>query len=200
MGIKEKFNSILVSLGLKKENEEQEDNRVRPEDVVYNDNIQGEFFGVPFGATVEEVIEGFAKHNLFPTKDSTTDHIKFHGKLHENGISFDNLSFGGFSWNEVSVSFSNRCFYSIFFIEKYNDKEKAMYNWATVSEKLNNVYGMYGVKPLFQNNHVTECGLGKDGRRVTLDCSSFLTQAENIWTCVRLNYQDKNFYTENNEL
>ena len=198
MGIKEKFNSILVSLGLRKE--EKEENRVRPEDIVYNDNIQGEFFGIPFGATIEEVIEGFAKHNLFPIKDSSTDAIKFRGKVHENGISFDNFSFGGFSWNEVSVSFSNRCFYSIFFIAKYNDKKKAMYNWATVSEKLNNVYRMYGVKPLFQNNHVTECGISKDGRRVTLDCSSYLTQAESIWTCVRLNYQDRNFYTENNEL
>ncbi|MEE0993166.1 MAG: hypothetical protein UH542_09335 [Bacteroidales bacterium] len=116
MGIKEKFNSILVSLGLRKE--EKEENRVRPEDIVYNDNIQGEFFGIPFGATIEEVIEGFAKHNLFPIKDSSTDAIEFRGKVHENGISFDNFSFGGFSWNEVSVSFSNRCFYSIFFYSK----------------------------------------------------------------------------------
>lgn len=198
MGIKEKFNSILVSLGLRKE--EKEENRVRPEDIVYNDNIQGEFFGIPFGATIEEVIEGFAKHNLFPIKDSSTDAIEFRGKLHENGISFDNFSFGGFRWDRVVMFFSNRRFHYIRFVATHNDKVSALRNSFDVLEKLSNIYRMYHQKDDDSATLVRHVGLGINRRNVILRCLASLTPAENIIAKVWLDYYDDNFYTENNEL
>lgn len=198
MGIKEKFNSILFSLGLRKE--EKEEDIVRPEDLVYNDNIQGEFFGVPFGATIEEVIEGFAKHNLFPIKDSSTDAIEFRGKLHENGISFDNFSFGGFRWDSVVMFFSNRRFYYIRFVATHNDKVSALRNSFDVLEKLSNIYRMYHQKDYDSATLVRHVGLGINRRNVILRCLASLTPAENIIAKVWLDYYDDNFYTENNEL
>ncbi|MBO7277321.1 MAG: hypothetical protein J6U84_05110 [Bacteroidales bacterium] len=198
MGIKEKFNSILVSLGLREK--EQEDTSVKPEDIVYNENIQGEFFGVPFGATKEEVIEGFAKHNLFPTKDSETNELVFRGQLHENGISFYGLNFGGFTWTQIIVYFSNNRFYYIRFIAEHNDKERALRKGAAVFEKLSNVYRMYGLKTEDPSVLIKHTGLGKTSRQVWLECNSWLTPAENVIANVFLDYYDENFYTENNEL
>jgi hypothetical protein len=198
MNLKEIFNSILIGLGLREK--EQEDTSVKPEDIVYNENIQGEFFGVPFGATKEDVIEAFAKQNLFPTKDSETNELVFRGKLHENGISFYGLNFGGFTWTEVIVYFSNNSFYYIRFIATHSDKERVIRNGAAVFEKLSKVYKMYGLKEEDPSVLIKHVGLGKTSRKVWLECNAILTPAENVLANVFLDYYDGDFYTENNEL
>lgn len=198
MSIKEIFNSILIHLGLREE--KQEDTSVKPEDIVYNENIQGEFFGVPFGATKEDVIEAFAKQNLFPTEDSTNTLFVFRGPLRKDRISYLKFSFGEFEWNEVRVWFSNKNFYYIRFVAIHNDKEIALHNCYAVSMKLDTKYKMYNEREEDPRIIMKRIGFGKNERRVWSQCNYGLTPAENVEANVFLDYADFSFMKENNEL
>lgn len=62
--------------GLRKRKQKTESEK----EIVLNETIQGVFFGVPFGATVDEVIEGFAKYDLIPDGEMQRERLYFVSK------------------------------------------------------------------------------------------------------------------------
>ena len=68
--------SIKNILGLRKGKQKTESKK----EIVLNETIQDVFFGVPFGATKEEVIEGFAKYDLAPDGEMERERLYFVSK------------------------------------------------------------------------------------------------------------------------
>ena len=81
MGIKE-----ILELRKGKQKTESE------KEIVLNETIQDLFFGVKFGATKEEVIEGFAKYDLIPDGEMQRERLYFVSKK------TDCICFGGFAF------------------------------------------------------------------------------------------------------
>ena len=66
----------------------------------YFNDIQNEFYNVPFGSSRSDVVSKFRKFDLFDaTNDSTKNKIKFISKS-------DSLIFGGVKWNYAYVNIS----------------------------------------------------------------------------------------------
>ena len=87
-----------------KNGEEGTNQNTQEQKIVYNDKIQNVFFGVPLGATKEEVIEGFAKHDFYPESYSTDSRLIFYKK------SSKSYSFGDMNWRKIYINLSNNRF------------------------------------------------------------------------------------------
>ena len=82
-----------------------------------NESIQNVFFGVPFGATFEEACEKLSQ-DFWPIKELSTK-----DRLSLTPIRGGRISFGGMSWSELNVGFSNNRFYLLQLCNAHKTKE-----------------------------------------------------------------------------
>ena len=109
---------------------------------VFNDSIQGTFFGVSFGADKEELINKFAERNLVPIKYlSTDDFLPFHP------ISSKRFTFGGLDWECLNVVLSNGKFYGIEFYNHLKDKAEAIEEGQSLLESISAKYKLAKEEP-----------------------------------------------------
>ena len=64
------------------------DKATQENEIIYNDKIQDTFFGVPFGSTGQEVIDGFSKAGLVISSSSTASTLFFFFFGYDSKFSF----------------------------------------------------------------------------------------------------------------
>lgn len=172
------------------------------EEIVYNDNIQNIFFGVPFGATKEEVINGFRQHGFYRNEKYSTDsRLAFEKK--ETPYSYPSkwYSFGGMNWELLYVNLSNNRFYGIEFRGVYKEKQDALSSFENV---LNVISQKYHLRELASDSDTSIyrrfVGETQDNLQVALGCFGHNSIGGDRYIAVALYYADWKFKSVSNEL
>ena len=100
-----------------------------------NDHIQDTFFDTKFGASKEELIANFKKHDLEELSFVNSDDL-----LHFISIQSKKFSFGGFSWENLTVAFTNGKFSAIQFYNAHKDKAQSISECNQIYDKINQKY------------------------------------------------------------
>lgn len=152
MGIKE-----ILELRKGKQKTESE------KEIVLNETIQDVFFGVKFGATKEEVIEGFAKYDLIPDGEMQRERLYFVSKK------TDCICFGGFAFVFVEIRFHNGRFWQIRFCNSYGNEKDAKRSTAFVVDRISEKYKMCDKKIFDNDTYLSSVyGVSIDKRRVAV--------------------------------
>ena len=151
--------SIKEILGLRKGKQKTESK----EEIVLNETIQDVFFGVKFGATVDEVIEGFAKYDLVPDGEMERERLYFVSKKS------DCICFGGFAFVFVEIRFHNGRFWQIKFCIPYKTEKEAKTSTAVISDRISEKYKICDKKIFDNDTYLSSVyGVSIDNRRVAI--------------------------------
>lgn len=151
--------SIKEILGLRKGKQKTESK----EEIVLNETIQDVFFGVKFGATVDEVIEGFAKYDLVPDGEMERERLYFVSKKS------DCVCFGGFAFVFVEIRFHNGRFWQIKFCIPYENEKDAKRGTAYAVDRISEKYKMCDKKIFDNDTYLSSVyGVSIDKRRVAV--------------------------------
>lgn len=172
------------------------------EEIVYNDNIQNIFFGVPFGATKEEVINGFRQHGFYPNETYSTDHrLVFEKKETPHSYPSKWYSFGGMNWEHLNVHLSNNLFYKIEFMFAHKEKQDALSSFENV---LNVISKKYHLREWASDSDTSIyrrfVGKTQYNLQVTLCCYGYNSIGGDRYIAVELSYTDLKFKSVSNEL
>ena len=121
---------------------DKESDKSQNDTIIYNDNIQDTFFGTSFGTRKDTLIQNFFKHELITDESLCTDwyipFVNYNTKF---------VSFGGYNWNYIDVSFSNDKFYSIRFHNTHKDKASALESYSNLLNAISSKYNMTEITP-----------------------------------------------------
>lgn len=175
---------------------------ITPErDIAYNDKIQNNFFGVPFGATKDEVVSGFAKHDLYEDNYSTDSRLSFEKKTHRHGMKVECFSFGGLNWELLYVNLANNHFNSIEFTNAFKTKEAALKDFDDVLSAVSSKYQLYEDPLDDTSSYKRFVGRAKyDERWVVVHCYSYESVSYQRWVGVTLAYGDNSIVSVSDEL
>lgn len=183
----------------------QESNELGKEDqqsneIVYNDKIQNVFFGVPIGATKEEVIDGFAKYDFYEDNYSTDSRLSFEKKNGQDGLTLNSFSFGDLNWGQLYIYLKNNRFQQIEFINGFKSKDAALEDFEYVLSLLSSKYNMYE-EPLDDTTSYRRfVGWTKDSQWVLVHCFSYESVSNSRWIGVCLAYGDNKYRVVSDEL
>ena len=160
-------------------------------DTLYNDSIQGVFFGTPFGASKEEVVKNLEGHgfvlNRYESSDVLLDFFPTQGSR---------FSFGNISWKMLDVLLSNNKFYYIRFINTNNDKASALSQFDEVFHAVSAKYYLNDYASGDTTIYKMSVGYTKMQRGVFVICRRYESTAGNIIYGTMLEYLDNNYYKE----
>lgn len=159
-------------------------------EIAYNDKIQNEFYGVSFGASRKELVDGFKSQGFYEASNSTATEMTFYLA----GIK--PFEFGDMSWEVMYVSFANKHFYSIQFVKKFDTMEQAISEFNSIQSKLSSKYMMTEEPSSDPNSYKSMVGRTKNKQFVVLECYRNDEGAK----FVSLGYMDKNYYVVSDEL
>ena len=189
----------ITSCGNSQTNTDTEGNTTK--EIEYNDNIQNVFFGVHFGATRKEVIDGFAKNYFYENKYSTNDRLTFDKR---DGCRYcskmESYSFGGMNWSMIYVNITNNHFQSIEFANAFKTKKTALENFEDVLSVVSSKYKLYENPMNDTSCYKRYSGKTTDNKWVTVYCGSYESLSYERWVTVTLAYGDENFNEVSEEL
>lgn len=184
----------IFSCGNNNTKSDNESDKSQNDTIIYNDNIQDTFFGTTFGASKDTLIKNFNKHKLVIDKTVSNN----------DWLSFDKynskISFGGYNWDYIYVSFSNDKFYSIQFHHAYKDKASALENYSNLLYTISSKYNMTETTPSDTTIYKKSIGYSKSNKRVIISCERYESIGHQIWQGVYLTYSDFTYYEVSNEL
>ena len=129
-------------------NKQESSSKESQQEEVFNKSIQNVFFGVPFGASKEELLDGFKKKGFYEGSYSTDSWLSFDKR--ESGphdFKSERFSFGDMTWTHLHVSLANNQFYYIEFMDTHKTKETAMSNFTNVLNIVSTKYHMNEASP-----------------------------------------------------
>lgn len=182
------------------QNNEEENRSSKGQTVVYNEKIQNVFFGVSFGASKNEVVEGLAKHNLYENEYSTKTRLSFEPRASLYSLPKEFFSFGGMNWHLLYVNMTNNCFRSIEFMDAYKAKESAMEDFEIVLSKVSSKYQMYEEPLDDTTSYKRFIGKTNDNCWVLVHCFSYESVSHQRWIGVKLAYGDDKYNGVSDEL
>ena len=157
---------------------------------VFNDSIQGTFFGVPFGADKEELVNKFAERNLtlYPYI-STEDFLVFYP------FGCQRYTFGGLNWKCLNVGLSNGKFYYILFYNTLKDKAEALQYGQSLLESISAKYKLAKEEPKDSTTYLFYRGKSKkeSEREIAVYVSRYEAVDETIYYGTFLLYKDKKY-------
>lgn len=168
------------------------------QDTLWNEHIQNVFFGVPFGATSQQVIDSFAKHDFILNKNIST----------KTWLSFDyvkgkQFSFGNLDWETLSVWLQNDKFSQIRFeeVEEIKDKDVAIDFFKSVVSELNRKYKLMKKEPSDTTCFGIYRGYGRDKKAIWIICKQSKSVSKETYIYTKLIYCDSTYaYAPSNEL
>jgi len=160
-------------------------------DTLYNDNIQGVFYGIKFGASKEEVIKNLEGHGFVLNRNESSDAL-----LHFFPTQGSRFSFGNISWKMLDILFSNDKFYYIRFINTNQDKASALNQYNEVFHAVSAKYIMNDYVSRDTTLYKMSVGYTKMQRGVFVICRRYESTAGNIIYGTMLEYLDNNYYEE----
>jgi len=155
-----------------------------------NDSIQGTFFGVPFGAEKQELVNKFAEKKLIPNMYiSTEDFLAFQPK---GGQSY---TFGGLHWECLNVYLSDGKFYSILFYNTLKDKAEAIHEGQSLYNIISAKYNLAKEEPKDSTTYLIYRGKSKkeNKREVAVYVIRYEAVDKTICYGTILQYMDGNF-------
>ena len=156
----------------------------------FNDSIQGTFFGVPFGADKDELVNKFAERNLIPNiYISTEDFLTF------QPIGGQRYTFGGLSWECLNVGLSNGKFFGIVFYNSLKDKAEAIQNGKSLLESISAKYKLTKEEPKDSSTYMIYRGKSKkeSEREVVVYVSRYEAVDKTIYYGTFLQYVDRKY-------
>ena len=156
----------------------------------FNDSIQGTFFGVPFGADKDELVNKFAEKNLIPDMYiSTEDFLTFHP------IEGQRYSFGGFDWEGLDVGLSDGKFYEICFYNALKDKAEAIKGGQSLYKTISAKYNLAKEEPKDSTTYLIYRGKSKKEaeREVLVYVIRYESVSNSIYYGTFLEYIDRKF-------
>lgn len=155
-----------------------------------NDSIQGTFFGVPFGADKDELVNNFAEHDLIPNVFISTDEM-----LVFQPIGGQRFTFGGLNWEILNVGLSNGKFCAIIFYNTLKDKAEAIQNGQSLYETVAAKYNLTKEEPRDTTTYMIYRGKSKKEakREVAVFVSRYEGMDKTIYYGTFLQYSDEKF-------
>ena len=156
----------------------------------FNDSIQGTFFGVPFGADKDELVNKFAERNLIPNiYISTEDFLTF------QPIGGQRYTFGGLSWECLNVGLSNGKFFGIVFYNSLKDKAEAIQSGKSLLESISAKYNLTKEEPKDSTTYMIYRGKSKKEtkREVLFYVSRYEAVDKTIYYGTFLQYVDRKY-------
>lgn len=178
------------------------DKATQENEIIYNDKIQDTFFGVPFGSTGQEVIDGFRKAGLVIDMSSSTASTLF---FESSGYD-SKFSFGGMSWDYLRAGFSgdgtkeDGRFYTIQFCSSHKSKESAIKSFNYVLNTVKEKYVMYENPVSDTTTYERYVGQTMDNHFIMVVCYSYESFSHDRWIGVELIYGDNNYKKVSDEL
>ena len=156
----------------------------------FNDSIQGTFFGVPFGADKEELVNKFAERDLIPNIFASTDE-----SLIFQPVGGRRFTFGGLSWEILNVVLSNGKFCAIIFYNTQRDKAEAIRNGQSLYETISAKYNLAKEEPTDTTTYLIYRGKSKkeSEREVLVFVSRYEGMDKSIYYGTFLQYMDRKF-------
>lgn len=156
-------------------------------DSEYNE-IQSNFFGVPFGTPIDTLETKLSKYDLVKDyKTSTDSYVNFYPFFSEY------VTYGNIDWNLVQVKLFDRKFCAIKFLRAFEEKEDAYRFHEMVLSKVSAKYDMQKITPDDPTIYEMHIGYGKNKRSVKVRCFEYKTMNEEIMQGVSLVYCDDSF-------
>ena len=155
----------------------------------FNDSIQGTFFGVPFGAEKQELVNKFAEKNLIPNILSTEDFLAF------QPIGGQRYTFGGLNWELLNVGLSDGKFYVILFYNTLKDKAEAIHQGQSLYNTISAKYNLAKEEPEDSTTYLIYRGKSKkeSKREVVVYVSRYEAVDKTIYYGTFLRYIDRKF-------
>lgn len=155
----------------------------------FNDSIQGTFFGVPFGAEKQELVNKFAEKNLIPNILSTEDFLAF------QPIGGQRYTFGGLNWELLNVGLSDGKFYVILFYNTLKDKAEAIHQGQSLYNIISAKYNLAKEEPEDSTTYLIYRGKSKkeSKREVVVYVSRYEAVDKTIYYGTFLQYIDRKF-------
>lgn len=136
-----------------------------------NDHIQDVFYGVSFGASQQEVKDGFERIGLYDDPTRSFKFILFYG-----GDYGTFCSFGGMDWSGINVMF-NRAgqFNCIIFHNSYKNRASAVKNYQYLVDELSKKYDLKDGDRICIAEKEAE---DKKGRWLGVSCDTVITSED----------------------
>lgn len=156
----------------------------------FNDSIQGTFFGVPFGADKDELVNKFAEKNLILDIDMCTENF-----LAFNPIGGQSYTFGGMNWEFLDVFLFDGKFYGIRFFSSRKDKAEAIKEGQSLYNTISAKYNLAKEEPKDSTTYLFYRGKSKkeSEREVAVYVSRYEAVNETIYYGIFLQYVDRKF-------
>ena len=156
----------------------------------FNDSIQGTFFGVPFGAEKQELVNKFAEKKLIPDMGISTEDL-----LSFDPIGGQRFTFGGLTWEHLNVELSDGKFYSILFYNTRKDKTEAIQDGQSLYNTISAKYNLAKEEPEDSTTYLIYRGKSKkeSEREVVVYVSRYEAVDKTIYYGTFLQYIDRKF-------
>jgi hypothetical protein len=159
-------------------------------DTLYNDSIQGMFFGIPFGANHEVVVKKLREQGFaFNQYNSTETFLRFKPLNHST------FSFGNMEWEFLDIGLANNRFNYIRFMSKNDDKASAIHNFNNVLTSVSEKYQMTEGTPRDSTEYKLYVGYSKTSKMLWISCFRYESKV-----FVSLEYDDNEFSKVSSEL
>ena len=155
-----------------------------------NDSIQGTFFGVPFGAEKQELVNKFAEKNLIPNNYISTEEFMTFQK-----IGGQRYTFGGLNWECLNVGLSDGKFFVILFYNTLKDKAEAIQEGQALYNRISAKYNLAKEEPEDSTTYLIYRGKSKkeNEREVVVYVSRYESVDKSIYYGTFLQYIDRKF-------
>ena len=152
-----------------------------------NDSIQGEFFGTPYGASVEELVSNFDIAGFSPDAQKSTDDMLSFKYRNDKRFGFE-----GKGWENLMVYFVDNQFCEISFFNIFNNKDDALKDYDDLLKKISSKYKMTEMEPWNKETIKTHTAISQTDEMMSIQCDSSLTEDKKVLYKVNLHYYLKN--------
>lgn len=182
-------------------NKQENSSKESRQEEVFNKSIQNVFFGVPFGATKEELLEGFKKKGFYENSYSTDSWLSFDKRESgPHGLKYELFSFGDMTWEHLHASLANNRFYYIQFMNAHKTKEAALSDFTNVLNTVSTKYHMNEATPRDTTVYSVYTGRTNNNQEVQVFYYSYESVGHKRWIGVSLIYADYNYDIVSDEL
>lgn len=176
----------------KKESPKANDIGKVAKDTLWNDNIQGEFFGTKFGASKAELIKNFRNHGLILNTYASTDAL-----LHFSSSKGKFKTFGGMNWEIIDVNLNNNGkFVRISFMNASDDKASALQTYNDILSTVSHKYQFMDIETTDTTMYAAAVAFSKLERVAAISCFRYETINHQIKIGTILEYVDYSFENE----
>lgn len=148
-----------------------------------NDSTQGEFFGTPYGASVEELVSNFDIAGFSLDTNKSTDDMLFFNYRNDKRFGFE-----GKGWENLMVYFVDNQFCEISFFNIFDNKDNALKDYDDLLKKISSKYKMTEMEPWSNETIKIHTAISQTDELMTIHCDSSLTEDKKVQYEVNLHY------------